>query len=139
VVYHGVLDMFDQAVPGGDEFPFLGESIGVDKYRLNANVSLISGRVTADLWVRHIPGYTNNDFENAFNPLPPEPVASYTTVDLTAAYEMDNGLLFRVGGRNILDRDFPFMLSSSRRPFDSQRVSTRKRVLFFEMKYSIGG
>ena len=139
MVYHRVLDMFDQAVPGGDEFAFLGESIGVDKYKLDANVSLISGRITADLWVRHLPGYINNDFENAFNPLPPEPVASYTTVDLTAAYEMDNGLLFRVGGRNILDRDFPFMLSSSRRPFDSQRVGTRKRVLFLEFKYSIGG
>lgn len=139
LVYHRVLDMFDQAVPGGEEFAFLGESIGVDKYKLNANISLIAGRITADMWIRHRPGYINNDYENAFNPLPPEPVASYTTTDLTAAYEMENGLLFRLGGRNIFDRDFPFMLSSSRRPYDSNRVSTRKRVLFFEVKYSIGG
>ena len=139
VVYHRVLDMFDEAAPGTGEFSFFGESIGVDKYKLNANVSLISGRITADLWIRHTPGYINNDRENAFVPLPNEPVASYTTVDLTAAYEMDNGLLFRAGGRNIFDRDFPYMLSSSRRPYDSQRVSVRKRVLFLEVKYSIGG
>lgn len=138
VVYHRVLDMFDQAVPGGEEFAFFGESVGVDKYKLDANLSLIAGRITADLWIRHIPGYINNDFEDAFNPLPNEPVASYTTTDLTAAYQMDNGLLFRVGGRNIFDRDFPFMLSSSRRPYDSQRVDVRKRVLFLEAKYSVG-
>ncbi len=139
LVYHRVLDMFDQAVPGGDEFAFYGESIGVDKYKLDANVSLIAGRITADLWVRHLPSYTNNDFENAFTPLPNQPVDSYTTTDLTAAYEMDSGLLFRVGGRNIFDRDFPFMLSQSRRPYDSQRVDVRKRVLFLEMKYALGG
>ncbi len=138
VVYHRVLDMFDEAVPGGGEFAFFGESIGVDKYKLDANVSLLAGRTTADLWIRHTPGYINNDFENAFFPLPTEPVASYTTVDLTASYEMDNGLLFRVGGRNIFDRDFPFMLSSNRRPYDSQRVDVRKRVLFLEVKYSLG-
>ena len=60
-------------------------------------------------------------------------------MDLTAAYQMDNGLLIRAGGRNIFDRDFPFMLSSSRRPYDSKRVSVRKRVLFLEVKYSLGG
>ena len=138
VVYHRVLDMFDEAAPGTGEFSFFGESIGVDKYKLDANVSLLAGRTTADLWIRHIPGYINNDRENAFVPLPNEPVASYTTVDLTAAYEMDNGLLIRAGGRNIFDRDFPYMLSSSRRPYDSKRVNVRKRVLFLEAKYTLG-
>lgn len=139
LIYHRVLDMFDEAVPGSGEFAFYGESVGVDKYKLDANVSLIAGAVTADLWVRHIPSYTNNDHEASFSPLPNERVASYTTVDLTAAYEMDNGLLFRVGGRNILDRDFPFMLSRNRRPFDDKRVSVHKRILFFEAKYQFGG
>ena len=101
-------------------------------------MSLISGPTTADLWIRHTPGYINNDHENAFRPLPNEPVASYTTVDVTAAYEMDNGLLIRAGGRNIFDRDFPYMLSSSRRPYDSKRISVRKRVLFLEAKYTLG-
>ena len=139
LVYHRVLDMFDQAVPDGEEFSFYGESVGVDKYKLDANVSLIGGRVTADLWIRHRPSYINNDFESAIDPLPNEPVASWTTTDLTVAYRMDNGLLFRVGGRNIFDRDFPFMLSLYGRPYDSKRVDVRKQVLFFEMKYSLGG
>jgi len=139
LVYHRVLDMFDEAKPGTGEFRFYRESIGVDKYTLRANVSLIAGRTTADLWIRHTPSYINNDHENRFRPLPNERVDSHTTTDLTVAYEMDNGMLFRVGGRNIFDRDFPFMLSSSRRPYDSQRVDLRKRVLFFEMKYAFGG
>ncbi len=140
LVYHRVLDMFDQAVPGGEEFSFYGESVGVDKYKLDANVNLIGGRVTADLWIRHRPSYINNDHESAGrDPLPNEPVASWTTTDLTVAYRMDNGLLFRVGGRNIFDRDFPFMLSLYGRPYDSKRVDVRKQVLFFEMKYSLGG
>ena len=139
LMYNRVLDMFDEALPGAGEFSFYGESVGVDEYKIRANVSFISGPVTADLWIRHTPSYINNDHENAFRPLPNEPVDSHTTTDLTLAYEMDNGLLFRAGGRNILDTDFPFMLSSSRRPYDSKRVDVRKRVLFFEVKYAVGG
>ena len=138
LIYHRVLDMFDQAIPGADEFRFFGESVGVDEYSLRGNVSVIAGSITADLWVNHTPGYTNNDHENAFSPLPNEPVGSRTTTDVTVAYEMDNGLLFRGGGRNIFDRGFPYMLSSSRRPYDSARVDLRKRVLFFEVKYEMG-
>ena len=138
LIHHRVLDMFDEAVPGSGEFSFFGKSIGVDKYKTQGNVSVLSGRLVADLWIRHTPGYINNDHERAYIPLPNEPVDSYTTVDLTAAYEMDNGLMFRFGGRNIFDADFPFMLSSSRRPYDSTRVNVRKRVLFFEVKYELG-
>ena len=139
LIYHRVLDMFDQAVAGAEEFRFFGKSNGVNEYDLRANVSLISGPITADLWIRHTPSYINNDHESDSRRLPNETVASYTTTDLTATYEMDNGLLFRVGGRNIFDRDFPFMLSSSRKPYDSKRVDLRKRVLFFEMTYGVGG
>ncbi|MDE0419811.1 MAG: TonB-dependent receptor [Gammaproteobacteria bacterium] len=139
LIYHRVLDMFDQAIPGADEFRFFGESVGVDEYKLRGNVSLIAGSVTADLWVNYTPGYVNNDHENAFSPLPNEPVGSRTTTDVTVAYEMENGLLFRAGGRNIFDRGFPYMLSSSRRPYDSKRVDLRKRVVFFEVKYETGG
>lgn len=139
VIYKRVIDMFDEALPGSGEFRFYGESIGVDEYNLRGNVSVVAGRFTADAWVRHTPSYINNDHENAFSPLPNEPVASYTTLDVSAAYELENGLLLRFGGRNIFDRDFPFMLSSSRRPYDSQRVDLRKRVLFVEARYEVGG
>ena len=139
LLYHRVVDMFDQPVPGADEFSFYGESVGVDEYKLKGNVSMIAGSVTADLWVNYTPGYINNDHENAFSPLPNEPVSSRTTTDVTVAYEMDNGLVFRGGGRNIFDRGFPYMLSSSRRPYDSKRVDLRGRVLFFEVKYEMGG
>ena len=139
LIYHRVLDMFDQAIPGAEEFRFYGESVGVDEYKVRGNVSVIAGSITADLWVNYTPGYINNDHENAFSPLPNEPVASRTTTDVTVAYEMDNGLVFRGGGRNVFDRGFPYMLSSSRRPYDSQRVDLRGRVLFFEVKYEMGG
>lgn len=138
-IHNRVLDMFDEAVPGSGEFRFYGESIGVDKYKSRINVSFLSGRTVADLWIRYTPGYINNDHENAFNPLPNEPVDSRTTTDLTVAYQMDNGLLLRFGGRNIFDADFPYMLSARRAPYDRKRVDIRKRVLFAELKYEIGG
>ena len=86
--------------------------------------------------MHYSPGYINNDFENnIWFDLPNEDVDERWTVDLTGTYKMDNGLTVRAGGRNILDADFPYMLSSSSRPWDNKRVDLRKRVLFLEVSY----
>ena len=39
-------------------------------------------------------------------------VPSYTTVDLSASYQFENGLKLTAGGRNILKADFPFSAST---------------------------
>ena len=137
LMYQVVLEMFDQAVPGADEFEFLGESVGIDKAKARGRLHWRNGPITADLYVHYSPGYINNAFENSlFRDLPNEDVDASWTVDLTGTYAMGNGLTLRAGGRNILDADFPYMLSSSGRPWDNKRVDLRKQVLFVEASYN---
>ena len=135
-MYQRVLSMFDEAVPGSGEFDFVGESVGIDRAKVRGRLHWRNGPYVGDLSVHYSPGYINNDFENnIWFDLPNEDVDERWTVDLTGTYKMDNGLTVRAGGRNILDADFPYMLSSSSRPWDNKRVDLRKRVLFLEVSY----
>lgn len=68
-------------------------------------------------------------------------ISSLTTVDLSLTCRMENGLKFRAGGANILDRDPPRALSysSSRRvPYDRQRWNARGQVFFLEVNWEFG-
>ena len=138
IYYYRVLKMFDQAVPGADEFEFLGESVGIDRAGAVGSLHWRYDKLVADLYVNYTPGYINNDFENTFRALPNEDVDPHYTVDLTGSYDLGHGLLLRAGGRNIFDAEFPYMLSSEGRPWDAKRVDPRKRVLFVEANYSFG-
>ena len=139
LAYYLVISMFDQAAPDSEEQDFVGESIGIDRYKVQGRLHWNRDPYTASLYLNYTPGYINNDFENfSYLSLPNEDVDSYLTVDLTATYEMENGVTFRFGGRNIFDRDFPFMLAAGFRPFDPKRVDLRKRVLFLEVAYEFG-
>ena len=135
-MYHRVLSMFDEAVPGSGEFDFVGESVGIPRAKVWGRLHWRNGPYVGDLTVNYSPGYINNEFENYyFRDLPNEDVDARWTVDLTGTYRMGNGLTVRAGGRNILDADFPFMLSTLGAPWDSRRVDLRKRVLFLEVSY----
>ena len=135
-MYHRVLSMFDQAAPGSGKFDFVGESVGIARAKVWGRLHWRNGPYVGDLTVNYSPGYINNEFENyVFRELPNEDVDARWTVDLTGTYRMDNGLTVRAGGRNILDADFPYMLSTSGAPWDARRVDLRKRVLFLEVSY----
>ena len=135
--YSRVLDQYDQAVPGSAKAAFVGESVGVDRYKLKGAVTWYADPTSVTMTVNHRPGYVNNDFENSFfrNDIPNMPVASYTTVDITAKHRFDMGLTVRAGGRNVFDKKPPFMLSSSGQPYDARRVDLRRQVLFVELAY----
>ncbi len=135
--YHRVLEHCDQAVPGADLFCFVGQSVGLDKYKIRGNLRWLSGKWAADLYVNYLPSYTNNDWENfAFGrTIPNTPVGSYTTLDLSGSYVTANGFTIRAGGRNVLDREFPFTITRDGRPFDGKRVDLRGRLLFAEISY----
>ena len=136
--YYRVLDLFDEAVAGAEKAEFVGHAVGVDRYRLRGQVKWIYDDVSAQLVVHHTPGYIGDWFEATFRDIPVTSVGSYTTVDLTGTYLWRDSLTIRAGGRNILDRSFPFVLISSR-SFDASRVDTRGRVLFLEAAWSLGG
>ena len=138
--YHRVLKMCDQAIKGSPCRRFVGELIGVDKYKLRGELKWVKDDWAVNVLVHHTPGYIGNAFEtNIFQDIPNTDVSSYTTVDFVASYVFDNGLTLRGGGRNIFDREFPFVLTTSARPFDGKRVDTRGRVLLLEASWGYSG
>ena len=134
IYYHRVLQQYDQAVPGSPKASFVGESVGIPRSKTRVNLNWKYDKLELEMWIERAPGYTNNEFENTFSPLPNEEVDSYTTVDLSAQYRFDMGLNVRAGGRNIFHDSFPWMLKRGA-PFDTRRVDTRGRVLFLELSY----
>ena len=138
--YHRVLKMCDQAIKGSPCRPFVGELIGVDKYKLRGELKWAKDDWATNLLVHHTPGYIGNAFENnTFLAIPNTDVSSHTTVDFVTSYVFDNGLTLRGGGRNIFDREFPFALSPTGRPFDAKRVDVRGRVLLLEAAWAWSG
>ena len=134
IYYHRVLQQYDQAVPGSPKASFVGESVGIPRSKTRVNLNWKRDKLDVEVWITRAPGYTNNEFENTFFPLPNEEVDSYTTVDLSAQYRFDMGLTVRAGGRNIFHDSFPWMLRRGQ-PYDARRVDTRGRVLFLELSY----
>ena len=137
VNYHLVIKQFDQAVEGSPEASFIGESIGIDKSRLEGRLNWYKDDWSADFYITRTPGYLNTDFEQnfAFRSIPNMEVDSRTVVDMSVRKSFGNGLRVRAGGRNILNADFPFMLSSNGQPYDTTRIDLRGRVFFVELTY----
>lgn len=132
--------MCDQAIKGSPCRPFVDELIGVDKYKLRGELKWAKDDWATNLLVHHTPGYIGNAFENnTFLAIPNTDVSSHTTVDFVTSYVFDNGLTLRGGGRNIFDREFPFALSPTGRPFDAKRVDVRGRVLLLEAAWAWSG
>ena len=139
--YSRVLEQYDQAIPGSLKASFVGESVGVDRYKWKATGTWYRDPSSVTVVVNHTPGYINNDFENSFfrSEIPRMSVASHTTVDLSASHRFESGVSVRVGGRNVFDKSFPFMLSERGMPYDTKRVDLRGRVLYLELGYDFQG
>ena len=135
LVYHRVLAQYDQALAGTAKADFVGEQVGVDRYRLRAELRWEREPFGANIIAHHTPGYLGNFYQATTFDVPNSDVRSNTTVDATASYRFDNGLAVRAGGRNVFDREFPFVLSGAGTPFDAKRVDVRGRVLFLEMSW----
>ena len=139
LVYHRVLAQYDQAIDGAEKADFVGEQVGVDRYRLRAELRWERDPLGANFIAHYTPGYLGNFYERTTFDVPNSDVGSYTTVDATASYRFANGLVVRGGGRNVFDRSFPFVLSGAGTPFDAKRVDVRGRVLFLEMTWERSG
>ena len=89
-------------------------------------------------FLQYTPGYLNNNYSStAFGEprVPDMQVGSRYTVDLSGTYRWNNGLVVRLGGRNIFDADFPFALNGQGKPYDAARVDVRGQVWFAEVSY----
>ncbi len=143
--YHRVLEEFYRISPDTDRQQRVGTAWGSDRYKLTGHLTWTAGRFATDLYLRYTPGYTNNRTGrcravagrcgriNADRP--PLEVDRLTTVDLTVAYQMDNGLRIRAGGRNILNADNPTVWEIL--PYDPTRWDARARVLYLELNWEI--
>ena len=140
--YHYVDSMFDQVAPDTPKTSFVGTFIGIDKRRIQAQLEWFKDRMTINAFYQYTPGYLNNHYSRGLfgflglpGRIPDAQVSSWSTVDLSGSYRWENGWRLRLGGRNIFDADFPFVLSGLGRPYDSSRVNLRGRVWFAEISY----
>ena len=137
--HNRVLDYFDQPFAGGDRISMVGKSLGIDHYKTALQLRWRRGPTTVNAFLNHTPSYVNNDhFWNAARNIPEAKVSSWTTLDASVQHRFDNGISLQVGGRDLLGRDFPFMLSQGGNPWDAKRVDLRGRVLFLNVSYSFG-
>lgn len=138
--YSRILQLNDQYSPEVDPVDLVGTSRGLDDYRVRARIGWYKGRWSAMLGIHYTPSYLNDQVEIVFGtPESFHNVDSYTTVDLTAALELDNGLTIRAGGRNITDTSFPYAILDSQiagsKPYDPSRVDPFGRVIFLELTF----
>jgi iron complex outermembrane receptor protein len=57
------------------------------------------------------------------------------TIDLTAAWRINNDIRLNVAGRNILDQDPPFVVVQGR-PYDTARYNAAGRTFSIELQYA---
>ena len=144
--YTRVLDEYFAVTPESDPVDRVGTTSGSNEYRLDASLTWTWNRFAADLWVRYIPSYENDNTgfclevvgrcTRQYEDLPTLKVDALTMVDLTMTYRFDNGLRIRAGGRNIFEEESPTVWGSL--PYDPTRWDARGRVLFLELNYELG-
>ena len=137
--HNRVLDHFDQPFENSDRISMVGKSLGVDHHKTGLQLRWTHDATTVNAFVNHTPSYVNNDhFWITSKNIPETKVSSWTTLDASVQHIFDNGVSLQVGGRDLLGRDFPFMLAQGGFPWDPRRVDLRGRVLFLNVSYSLG-
>jgi len=131
---------------------FAGTMYGPDEYQLEGSLDWLWDRIAATLFVYYTPGYENDLARYCSSAVQAIPgsrcadipwewlgieVSSLTTVDATVTYRMDNGLRFRVGGRNILDRAAPANVFGGELPYDPTRWDARGQVFFVDLNWEM--
>ncbi len=122
----------------------LGTSMGLDRYRYELGLTVMTPTLSARLARRYIPAYDNTygvsydegkaedaDFDGV--PDRPFPIHSLATYDLNVRWQPVRNLSASIGGRNIFNAKPPFALIDTR-PFDASRYDIRGRVLYAEAR-----
>ena len=135
--YNRVLNQYDQAFDGSEKVKTVGRSIGVDRYKTALHLRWTRRNTTVTTFLNYTPSYVNDEALYTRN-IPPMKVSSWTTLDIAINHRFDNGITMRMGGRDLLGKDFPFMLTRAGVPWDAKRVNLRGRVLFLDVSYDFG-
>jgi iron complex outermembrane receptor protein len=118
----------------------LGMLQGVDEYKIVGSVGWYYHDLNATLWAYYTPSYKNDYVTNLYagiidNPDYIKDVDSMLTIDLTAAWRINNDIRLNVAGRNILDQDPPFVVVQGR-PYDTARYNAAGRTFSIELQYA---
>lgn len=122
----------------------LGTSMGLDRYRYELGLTVMTPTLSARLSRRYIPAYDNTygvsydegkAEDSDFDGVPDRafPIHSLATYDLNLRWQPVRSLSASIGGRNIFNAKPPFALIDSR-PFDASRYDMRGRVLYAEAR-----
>lgn len=122
----------------------LGTSMGLDRYRYELGLTVMTPTLSARLARRYIPAYDNSygvsydegkaeDSDHDGVPDRPFPIHSLATYDLNLRWQPVRSLSASIGGRNIFNAKPPFALIDTR-PFDASRYDLRGRVLYAEAR-----
>lgn len=122
----------------------LGTTSGLDRYRYEIGLNVITPTLSGRLARRYIPAYDNTygvsydegqAEDSDFDGIPDRPfrIHSLATYDLNVRWQPAPALTATIGGRNIFNAKPPFALIDSR-PFDASRYDIRGRVLYAEAR-----
>ena len=153
--YHRLLDNYNEPLPNLI-FDNSGTVLAPDRYKSKLKLFWDWRKISANATIDYTPGYLNNrahycsyqqkfnqvgrcaeialtDWLNSYLELP---VASYTQVDGTIAYQFNRELQFRIGGQNIFNRSSPLTVRGGL-PYDATRWNGRGQVLFLSLQYAM--
>ena len=118
----------------------LGKLQGPDEHRIVGSLGWSKGDVRAMLWVYNIPSYIN-DYEletyagTINNPAYAKRVDGFTTVDLTASWDINSKLRLDVAARDLFAVKPPFAVVQGR-PYDTGRYNAAGRRVSVQIAYS---
>ena len=140
VTYLNNLKAETQAFENTAPISALGKLQGTDNHRFVGSLGWEKGDVRATLWVYHIPSYIN-DYEldtyagTITNPNYSRQVDSFTTVDLTASWNINRNLRLDVAARDLLAVKPPLAVVQGR-PYDTGRYNAAGRRVSVQLGYS---
>lgn len=118
----------------------LGFLQGPDDYKVTASLGWYYHDLNAALWAYYTPSYINDYTVDMFGGVVSgaqrlKPVDSLLTIDLTAAWRINNTVRLNFAGRNIFDEAPPFVVVQGR-PYDTGRWNAAGRTLSVELQYT---
>lgn len=123
-----------------DPISSLGKLQGPDEYRIVGSLAWSKGDFRANLWAYHIPGYIN-DYELQTsagviqNPDYSRNVDGFTTVDLTASWQINDALKLDFAVRDLFAVKPPLVVVQGR-PYDTARYNAAGRRVSLQVGYS---
>lgn len=126
-------EQYSQLLPTTERNYLDGDLRGPDRVKFRNWLTWSNGGYGSTLTMNYTDSYDYNPEAYPLS-LPRRRVESHITFDWSGYYEMEGGLKFTGGVRNVLGTDFPYIIN--RTPFDPRRVDVKGRTMYLEVSKS---